>query len=66
MLMNRLNLANAPGVYGTEGTAAAGNVPGSRYSAVSWIDAAGHFWMFGGYGYNSSGYESYFNDLWKY
>ena len=32
------NVDNAAGVYGTPGTAAAGNVPGARYSASSWID----------------------------
>jgi hypothetical protein len=39
-----------PGVYGTLGTPAAGNVPGGREGAASWIDESGNFWLFGGCG----------------
>jgi N-acetylneuraminic acid mutarotase len=60
------NVANAVGVYGTQGTAAAGNVPGARYSADSWIDASGNVWLFGGYGYASTGGVGKLNDLWEY
>jgi hypothetical protein len=42
------NTDNASGVYGTQGTAAAGNVPGARYAATSWIDSSGNLWLFGG------------------
>ena len=54
------------GVYGTLGTPAAGNIPGSRYSAVSWIDSSGHLWLFGGQGYDASGKWGFLNDLWEY
>jgi N-acetylneuraminic acid mutarotase len=57
---------NAAGVYGTEGTAAAGNMPGARYSASSWIDSSGNLWLFGGYGYDSTGGVGNLNDLWRY
>jgi N-acetylneuraminic acid mutarotase len=57
---------NASGVYGTQGTAAAGNVPGARYSASSWIDSSGNLWLFGGYGYDSTGSVGKLNDLWRY
>ena len=60
------NSHNASGVYGTQGTAAAGNVPGARYSASSWIDSSGNLWLFGGYGYDSTGSLGKLNDLWKY
>jgi N-acetylneuraminic acid mutarotase len=56
----------APGVYGTQGVYAFGNIPGARDSAVSWTDANGNFWLFGGYGYDSAGNESQLNDLWEY
>jgi N-acetylneuraminic acid mutarotase len=56
----------SPGSYGVRGVAAPGNVPGSRAGAVSWKDAAGNFWLFGGEGYDSSSNLSYLNDLWKY
>jgi hypothetical protein len=51
----------APRVYGTEGTAAPGNVPGGRDIGVSWLDGAGNFWLFGGYVPGAA-----LNDLWKY
>jgi N-acetylneuraminic acid mutarotase len=61
------NTDNASGVYGTQGTAAAGNVPGARYSASSWIDSSGTLWLFGGYGYDSTGaVVRYLNDLWQF
>jgi N-acetylneuraminic acid mutarotase len=58
------NAFNAVGVYGTQGMAATGNVPGARYSSIAWTDATGNFWLFGGYSVITS--PSYFNDLWKY
>jgi N-acetylneuraminic acid mutarotase len=60
------NIADQHGVYGTQGTAAPGNVPGARGEAVAWTDASGNFWLFGGFGADSSGAEDYLNDLWKY
>ena len=50
------DLANQPGVYGTLGVAAPGNLPPPRNDATAWTDSDGNFWLFGG-GYN---------DLWKY
>jgi hypothetical protein len=60
------NVANQPGTYGTLGTAASGNIPGARSSAVSWTDASGNFWLFGGGGNDSVGTAGVLNDLWKY
>jgi N-acetylneuraminic acid mutarotase len=60
------NADNAAGVYGAQGTAAAGNMPGARYAATSWIDATGNLWLFGGYGYDSTGTVGKLNDLWQY
>ncbi|HTW80564.1 MAG TPA: kelch repeat-containing protein [Terracidiphilus sp.] len=57
--------ANQESVYGTMGTAAAGNMPGARYGAVSWRDASGNFWLFGGIGIDSSGQTGPLNELWK-
>ena len=54
------------GVYGAKGTAAASNVPGARERAVSWIDAAGNLWLFGGYGRASNGVYGELNDFWKF
>ncbi len=50
-----------PGVYGTLGAGAAGNVPGSREWSASWMDSSGNLWIFAG-GLNTPGP----NDLWKF
>jgi len=60
------NADNAAGVYGVQGTAAAGNAPGSRYAASSWIDSTGNLWLFGGLGYDSTGVQGNLSDLWRY
>jgi len=54
------------GVYGTLGTAAAGNSPGGRVLASTWKDKSGNLWLFGGWGYDSAGHIGYLNDLWAF
>lgn len=60
------NLTNQSGAYGTQGVPAPGNAPGARYSAVSWTDSAGDFWLFGGNGNGSTGQTGFLNDLWRF
>jgi N-acetylneuraminic acid mutarotase len=55
-----------PGVYGSLGVPAAGNVPGARESSANWIDGEGNLWLFGGDGYDANGQYGYLNDLWKF
>jgi N-acetylneuraminic acid mutarotase len=55
-----------PGVYGNLRIAAAANVPGGRVSASSWIDKSGHFWLFGGIGFDANGNYGELNDLWEF
>jgi hypothetical protein len=55
------NLVDQPGNY-TSGTLA----PGSRTNAVAWVDAAGNFWLFGGFGYDGQSVLGFLNDLWEY
>jgi N-acetylneuraminic acid mutarotase len=64
--MSGSDLAHQPGVYGTLGVPAAGNVPGTRTSPVTWTDSTGNLWLFGGDGVNGTGNEGYLNDLWKF
>lgn len=64
--MSGSNLVMQAGTYGTLGTAASGNVPGARFRAVGWTDAAGNLWLFGGTGLDSNGANFELNDLWKY
>ncbi len=63
---NGPEIGGQSGVYGTEGQAAPGNIPGGRYGASTWIDSSGNFWLFGGYGYDATGRINYLNDLWKF
>lgn len=58
--------ANSSGVFGTQGTAAAGNVPSARSLSATWVDANGKLWLFGGYGADSSGTQGALNDLWTF
>lgn len=60
------NAVNQSGVYGQLGTAAAGNIPGGRDSAVNWTDNSGNFWLFGGIGYDAKGNSGELNDLWEF
>jgi N-acetylneuraminic acid mutarotase len=53
------------GVYGTKGTVAVGNNPGSRSDAMSWTDTSGRKWLFGGFGYGAGGGLGEQNDLWQ-
>lgn len=59
------NTINNTGVYGTKGTAASSNKPGSRYGSASWKDVAGNLWMMGGKGYGEF-LAGDLNDVWKY
>ena len=55
------------GVYGTLGTPAAANVPGSRLGASTWTDSKGNLWLYGGWGYDMNFLLQYFfNDLWEF
>ena len=65
------SIPNQTGKYGTKGISSPDNIPGSREVSVGWTDLDGNFWMFGGRGYDSFGFESNrdgntLNDLWKY
>ena len=55
-----------PGVYGTLGTPAAANTPGSRNAAASWTDSSGHLWLFGGWAYDANTIAGELNDLWEF
>jgi N-acetylneuraminic acid mutarotase len=63
--MSGANVVNQKGVYGTQGVAAASNVPGARWSSAAWADASGNLWLFGGQGFDSTGNGS-LNDVWEY
>ena len=61
------------GVYGTQGTSdhstgVAGNVPGSRWGSVGWLNPDGDLFLFGGWGYGTSATlpTGFLNDIWEY
>lgn len=54
------------GVYGTLGTPAAGNTPGSRALSVNWTDGNGNLWLFGGETIDTNGHTETHNDLWEF
>jgi N-acetylneuraminic acid mutarotase len=58
--------AGHSGIYGTKGTPDSANIPGSRTDSISWIDAAGNFWLFGGDGLDSKKKSGKLNDLWMF
>lgn len=61
--MSGSNIIGSAGVYGTQGIAASGNMPGSRWECTSsWVDDAGNLWLFGGL-LQAGGVM---NDLWTY
>ncbi len=64
--MGGSDVAAVNGTYGSVGTADPNNTPGARDSAVSWTDASGNFWIFGGHGYDSTRTAGNLNDLWNY
>jgi hypothetical protein len=59
------NISRQKGVYGLKLTPSNSTTPGGRDGAVSWVDAQGNLWLFGGNGYAGS-IEGKLNDLWKY
>jgi hypothetical protein len=62
------NLADQNGVYGTQTTAAAANVPGSRWGAVGWTDVSNNLWFYGGWGLGSvtTHPNGFLDDIWEY
>ncbi len=67
---NTIDLPNGvpPGVYGTLGTPAAGNIPEGRSNAASWTDSSGNFWLYGGLitGFEGIEFINPLNDLWEF
>ncbi len=56
--------SNASGKSGTY--SGASPVPGGRCNSATWTDSAGHLWLFGGFGLDSTTNSGYLNDLWEF
>jgi len=64
--MSGANSVNQYGNYGVKGVVDVGNIPGSRYGAVEWLDSAGRVMIFGGQGFNDTNLRGMLNDVWRY
>jgi hypothetical protein len=53
-LLDKLLFLFCLGIYGTQGVPSTTNTPGCRRLSISWKDANGNFWLFGGEGYDSN------------
>lgn len=63
------NTLDSFGAYGTMGVSSATNEPGAREFMMTWTDASGNFWMFGGDGFGAPSAQTgseRLGDLWKY
>ena len=54
------------GTFGTKGTGSTSNLPMGKWSGMTWVDASGNFWLFGGLGKDDNQNGGDWNDLWKY
>lgn len=57
---------NENGTYGVKGVPSPNNVPGTRLSALGWVDNDGNAFVFGGYGRGATGGPDRLHDLWKW
>jgi hypothetical protein len=67
--MSGSSSSNGNSSYGAVGVPAVSNAPGGRDIAAAWVDGAGNFWLFGGYGLDASNsFVSAGNlgDLWEF
>jgi N-acetylneuraminic acid mutarotase len=60
------NLRDQPAKYGIVNVSSPNNRPGARSGQAFLKDLSGDFWMFGGYGLDSSGNQGTLNDFWRY
>jgi len=64
--VNGSNTSFQNGHYGTQGVPDPANSPSGRQDASAWVDDTGHFWLFGGYGYDAAFSQGALGDLWKF
>jgi hypothetical protein len=56
--------ADIPSIQRTNN--AGGSSPGSRWGSVTWSDASGNLWLFGGQGISTAGSGGLLNDIWEF
>ena len=60
------SLEYEPPVWGTQGTANAGNLPGANSGGFGWVDASTNFWLYGGYFTDANWNWADGSAVWKY
>ncbi len=61
------NTSNQVGTYGTMGMPSPANNPGARgWGGYAWVDTSNQLWLYGGWGYGSTGGSGALSDLWVY
>lgn len=60
------NVIDQKATYGTINIPIPSNKPGAKENAFSWVDGNGNLWLMGGFGYATSSFSGYLNDLWKH
>ena len=60
------NPAAQMGIYGTQGTPSAANVPPGLQKAIGWIDKNNNIWIFGGNGPDLNGGLYALDNLWEF
>src|SRR5687767_3801777 len=66
MAGSKLVNPNQYGEYGSFRQSAPANIPGGRQGGTTWVGNDGNLYLFGGYGFASTGAEGGLNDLWRY
>eukprot|EP01116_Phalansterium_solitarium_P010525 TRINITY_DN2539_c0_g1_i3.p2 TRINITY_DN2539_c0_g1~~TRINITY_DN2539_c0_g1_i3.p2 ORF type:complete len:277 (+),score=63.87 TRINITY_DN2539_c0_g1_i3:86-916(+) len=59
------NAASFPGVYGTQRTPSANNIPKGRSKGMTWTDGAGDLWLYGGLIQYQHNTDQYLGDMWR-
>jgi N-acetylneuraminic acid mutarotase len=63
---NEYDTCTVAGTYGSQGVPAAANAPGSRQNSIIWTDSSGHFWLYGGVGWDSAYTLGNLDDMWEF
>ncbi len=64
--MSGSDVLDPRGIYGTKNVGDLMNFPGGRALPMSWRDASGRFWLFGGWGCDTDNNQGRLNDLWHF
>src|SRR5206468_244505 len=64
--MKGSNMQGQAGTWGTTGVEDSLNTPSGRWAYDRWKDKSGNLWLFGGNGFDITGFTWPLGDLWRY